>query len=213
MKTLIKDFIQGINEINIKEKQMNQKLDYESKINLIEEMKNLINDDLTIKLKKIENEYIDMSSTLRKEYKSDLNNSRIDHKRMKTKVSKIEKQVKQDFITYNPNEMIPLSKGEKERYNNLANKIDGQNEDLFNANKTADNIIKLNQNTVINLNDQGERLHGINKLITNIEENLSVTDQIIGVMSDRELFYRLKLVAMILMLFIADLIVLYVKIM
>ena len=142
---MIKDFSQGINVINTKEKQMNQKLDYESKLDIIEEMKNFLDGDLTEKLKKIENEYIDMSNTMRKEYKSDLNNSRIDHRRMKTKIIRLEKQIKQDFITYNPNEKIPLSKGEKERLNNLANKIDGQNENLFNANKTGDNIIKINQ--------------------------------------------------------------------
>ena len=77
--------------------------------------------------------------------------------------------------------------------------------------KTGDNIIKINQNTIGHLNNQGERLHGINKDLANIEQNLSVTDQIIGVMGNRDLFYKLKLVAMMILLFIADIIILYFK--
>ena len=65
----------------------------------------------------------------------------------------------------------------------------------------------------MHLNDQGERLAGINTKLVEIEQNLSLNEQIVGVMANRELFYKLKLGLIVMLLFIADLIVLYIKMM
>jgi ppGpp synthetase/RelA/SpoT-type nucleotidyltranferase len=50
MKTLIKDFQQNHSSLQIKIKEVNQKLDYESKINLISEIKKRVKEDLNDKV-------------------------------------------------------------------------------------------------------------------------------------------------------------------
>jgi len=51
MKSLIKDFQQKQTTIHLKMKEINQKLDYESKINLIAEIKKKIKEELNEKVK------------------------------------------------------------------------------------------------------------------------------------------------------------------
>lgn len=148
---------------------------------------------------------------MRGEYKTQVDNIKNDHKRLAFDIEKLENKIKQDFLTVNPKKELPLSKDEKERLKTLAKKIDDQNIDLGSANKTQNNIISLQQNTILNLNEQGERLVGINNKLGEIEQNLTLTQQIVGVMSNRELFYRLKLAIIVLLLFLADIIVLYLK--
>lgn len=50
MKTLIKDFQQNHSSLQLKMKEINQKLDYESKINLISEIKKKVKEDLNDKV-------------------------------------------------------------------------------------------------------------------------------------------------------------------
>ncbi len=50
MKTLLKDFQQNHSSLQIKMKEINQKLDYESKINLISIIKKKVKEDLNDKV-------------------------------------------------------------------------------------------------------------------------------------------------------------------
>lgn len=152
-----------------------------------------------------------MGEKMRNEVKTQLENIKNDHKKLAYDIEKVEMKTKQDFLTVNPNRELPLPKDEKERLKNLANKLENQNKDLFTANKTQNNILSLQENTMLNLNDQGQRLEGINAKIGEIEENLSLSEQIVGVMANRELFYRFKLALIVFLLFLADIIVLYIK--
>lgn len=152
-----------------------------------------------------------MGEKMRNEFKTQVDIIKNDHKKMAYDIERVEMRTKQDFLTVNPNRDLPLPKDEKERFKNIANKLDNQNKDLFNTNKSQNNILSLQENTLLNLNDQGQRLQGINTKLGEIEENLSLSDQIVGVMSNRELFYRLKLALIVFFLFLADIIVLYFK--
>ena len=51
MKTLLKDFSQNITNTQNKMKEINKKFDYESKINLINEIKKKIKEELSEKVK------------------------------------------------------------------------------------------------------------------------------------------------------------------
>lgn len=154
-----------------------------------------------------------MGEKMRNEFKTQLDIIKNDHKRFTYDIEKVEMKTKQDFLTVNPNRELPVTRDEKERLKNLANKLDNQNKDLFSANKTQNNILSLQENTLLNLNDQGQRLQGINAKIGEIEQNLSFSDQIVGVMANRELFYRFKLALIVFLLLLADIIVLYIKMM
>jgi hypothetical protein len=154
-----------------------------------------------------------MGEKTRNEFKTQLDNIKNDQKKLAYDINKVEMKTKQDFLTVNPNRELPLPKDEKERLKNLANKLDNQNNDLFSANKMQNNILSLQENTLLNLNDQGQRLEGINAKIGEIEQNLSLNEQIVGVMANGELFYKLKLALIVFLLFLADIIVLYIKMM
>ena len=152
-----------------------------------------------------------MGEKMRNEFKTQLDIIKNDHKKLAYDIEKVETKTKQDFLTVNPNRELPLPKDEKERLGNLANKVDNQNKDLFSTNKTQNNILGLQENTLLNLNDQGQRLHGINAKLGEIEQNLSFSEQMVGVLANRELFYRFKLALIVFLLFLADIIVLYIK--
>jgi len=152
-----------------------------------------------------------MGEKMRHEFKTQLDIIKNDHKKLAYDIEKVETKTKQDFLTVNPNRELPLPKDEKERLRNLANKVDNQNKDLFSTNKTQNNILGLQENTLLNLNDQGQRLHGINAKLGEIEQNLSFSEQMVGVLANRELFYRFKLALIVFLLFLADIIVLYIK--
>ena len=152
-----------------------------------------------------------MSEKLRSEYKSQFENLKNENNKLQSDVEKIETKIKKEFLTLN--QPYPISKDESEKLKFLAKKIDDQNQDLTQTNKTQNNIIDIQQNTIMNLNDQGERLVGINTKLGEIENNLSLNDQIVGVMANRELFYKFKLFIIVALLFIADIIILYIKMM
>jgi hypothetical protein len=154
-----------------------------------------------------------MGEKMRNEFRAQMDSIKNDHKKISYEIDKVEMKTKQDFLTVNPNREMPIPKDEKERLKNLANKLDNQNKDLSDVNKTQNNIVSLQENTLLNLNDQGNRLAGINTKLVEIEENLSLNEQFVGVMANRELFYRLKLALIVFLLFIADIIVLYIKLM
>jgi hypothetical protein len=152
-----------------------------------------------------------MGEKMRHEFKTQLDIIKNDHKKLAYDIEKVETKTKQDFLTVNPNRELPLPKDEKERLRNLANKVENQNKDLFSTNKTQNNILGLQEDTLLNLNDQGQRLHGINAKLGEIEQNLSFSEQMVGVLANRELFYRFKLALIVFLLFLADIIVLYIK--
>ena len=82
---------------------------------------------------------------------------------------------------------------------------------LKETNKTANEIIERNKMMNAELKRQGNVLLNVHLKVGETEENLSTIEQLRQVMQNRDLFYRLKLYAMAILLFFANILVLYIK--
>ena len=101
---------------------------------------------------------------------------------------------------------------EEERDNNLLkDKIENNTNKIFHTTKTANEIIDRNQMVTTELKRQGDALLDIHLKMGETEENLSLVQQLRQVMQNNDLFYRLKLYAMAILLFIANIIILFIK--
>lgn len=98
-----------------------------------------------------------------------------------------------------------------DKYKLLNNKLDKQNNDLVKAKNIHHNIIDTQTKTAEALVDQRKRLENTKAKLEEVEQTLSIQDQIFGVMNNRELYSKAKLVFIIILLFFANLIVLYIK--
>ena len=123
---------------------------------------------------------------------------------MKTLESKVRLQLlgNDNNIVYN----------EQERDNNLLkDKIESNTNKIKQTTKTADEILDRGKMITNELKRQGDVLLGIHLKMGEAEENLSLVQQLRQVMQNNDLFYRLKLYAMAVLLFIANIIILFVK--
>lgn len=93
----------------------------------------------------------------------------------------------------------------------LVDKMSSNNNKLVDTNYVANEIIDRDKLTAFELRRQGEQLINVNNTLENAEGQLTLIQQIQGVMKQNHLFYKLKLYGIILLLFIANLIVLYLK--
>ena len=123
---------------------------------------------------------------------------------MKTLESKVRLQLvgNDNNIVYN----------EQERDNNLLkDKIESNTNKIKQTTKTADEILDRGKMITNELKRQGDVLLGIHLKMGEAEENLSLVQQLRQVMQNNDLFYRLKLYAMAVLLFIANIIIIFVK--
>ncbi len=95
--------------------------------------------------------------------------------------------------------------------NELKEQMDYNTNTLKETNKTANEIIERNKMMNAELKRQGNVLLNVHLKVGETEENLSTIEQLRQVMQNRDLFYRLKLYAMAILLFFADILVLYIK--
>ena len=101
---------------------------------------------------------------------------------------------------------------EQERDNNLLkDKIESNTNKIKQTTKTADEILDRGKMITNELKRQGDVLLGIHLKMGEAEENLSLVQQLRQVMQNNDLFYRLKLYAMAVLLFIANIIIIFVK--
>ncbi len=98
-----------------------------------------------------------------------------------------------------------------EKFNYLHGKINKQNNQLNNAVKMGKEITKNQDLTYIELKNQRDKLQKANNMMTEVEQTLSLHDQLVGVVNNRDLFNKLKLVLIVALLFLADVLVLYIK--
>ncbi len=124
-------------------------------------------------------------------------------------IDKIHNQIKKERLIDKSIEVDHENEGDK--YNYLNNKLNRQNKNLAKAQQMGVDINTTQDKTLMELQRQKDKLRNANDMMGEVEQTLSLHDQIVGVMSNRELFNKLKLVAIVLMLFIADLLVLYIK--
>lgn len=124
-------------------------------------------------------------------------------------MEKIDTQIKKEKLFENINDPEQESKSDNLKF--LSNRLDKQNNNLNKANLTGSNIIETQTRTAKELERQRGVLTNANDMITEVEKELSLHDQLVNVMNNRELFNKLKLVIVIALLFIADILILYIK--
>jgi hypothetical protein len=205
MKIILKEFSQDLSSVQIKKKEISTKFDPESKTKLIEEIKNILKraDD---KIEKIDTEYRIMSTKMRNEYKGTIDTNKSELIKIKSDINKLEYRLKKENLLID-------SKDEDEKFekNRKLKKIDNQNDELDTVYKMQKDIYSTNEKTILTLKKGEETILRTIGKTEEVEQALSLHDQIFQVMNNRELFNKLKLVMIVALLAIADLIILYIK--
>ena len=137
-----------------------------------------------------------------------INSNKIEFNKIKEEVKTLENKIKLNLMGNNSKYKYL----EEERDNNLLkDKIENNTNKIFHTTKTANEIIDRNQMVTTELKRQGDALLDIHLKMGETEENLSLVQQLRQVMQNNDLFYRLKLYAMAILLFIANIIILFIK--
>ena len=95
--------------------------------------------------------------------------------------------------------------------NQLISKIDNNTNNLMLSKAMTIETVNRDKLTAQELEKQGNQLMGIHNTIGVAESKLTVVQQITDIMKYNDLFYRLKLYIVVVLLFFANIIVLYLK--
>ena len=137
-----------------------------------------------------------------------INSQKIEFNKTKEEVKTLDNKIKLNLIGNNSKYIYK----EQERDNNLLrDKIESITNKIIDTTKTANEIIDRDKIITSELKKQGNQLLDIHLKIGETEENLSLVQQLRQVMQNNDLFYRLKLYGMAILLFIANIIILFVK--
>ena len=137
-----------------------------------------------------------------------INSQKIEFNKTKEEVKTLDNKIKLNLIGNNSKYLYK----EQERDNNLLrDKIESNTNKIIDTTKTANEIIDRDKIITSELKKQGNQLLDIHLKMGETEENLSLVQQLRQVMQNNDLFYRLKLYAMAILLFIANIIILFVK--
>ena len=137
-----------------------------------------------------------------------ISSHKIEFNKIKEEIKTLENKIKLQLIGNVPN----YTYKEEERDNNLLkDKIENNTNNIVQTTKTANEIIDRDKLTTNELKRQGTVLLDIHLKMGETEENLSLIQQLRQVMQNNDLFFRLKLYAMAILLFIANIIILFVK--
>ena len=137
-----------------------------------------------------------------------INSQKIEFNKTKEEVKTIDNKIKLNLIGNNSK----YTYKEVERDNNLLrDKIENNTNKIIDTTKTANEIIDRDKIITSELKKQGNQLLDIHLKMGETEENLSLVQQLRQVMQNNDLFYRLKLYGMAILLFIANIIILFVK--
>ena len=137
-----------------------------------------------------------------------INSHKIEFNKTKEEIKNIENKIKLQLIG---NDSKYIYKEEERDNNKLKDKIESNTNKIMETTKTADEIIDRDKMITTELKRQGNVLLDIHLKMGETEENLSLVQQLRQVMQNNDLFYRLKLYAMAILLFIANIIILFVK--
>ena len=156
----------------------------------------------------IEEEINNSSGNTRNEYKGMINSQKIEFNKTKEEIKTLDNKIKLNLIGNNSK----YTYKEVERDNNLLrDKIENNTNKIIDTTKTANEIIDRDKIITSELKKQGNQLLDIHLKMGETEENLSLVQQLRQVMQNNDLFYRLKLYGMAILLFIANIIILFVK--
>ena len=137
-----------------------------------------------------------------------INSHKLEFNKIKAEIKTLENKIKLQLIGNN----TKYEYREEQIDNNaLKDKIENNTNKIVETTKAANEIIDRDKMITTELKRQGNVLLDIHLKMGEAEENLSIVQQLRQVMQNNDLFYRLKLYAMAILLFIANIIILFIK--
>ena len=136
------------------------------------------------------------SGKVRLQFKSAIESSRIEYKKILKEIDKLDTLLKQTNIT--------------QGY--ITSKIESNTNKLIDSKTISEEIVSRDKLTAQELERQGQQLLNIHSSLAVVDSNLTIVQQITAVMKRKDLFYKLKLYLIIIVLFLANLLILIIKI-
>ena len=135
------------------------------------------------------------SGKVRLQFTSAIESSRIEYKKILKEIDKLDTSLKQTNIT--------------QGY--ITSKIESNTNKLIDSKTISEEILSRDKLTAQELERQGQQLLNIHSSLAVVDSNLTIVQQITAVMKRRDLFYKLKLYLIIIVLFLANLLILIIK--
>jgi len=157
----------------------------------------------------VDREYETLSEKFRKEYIGAIKNNKFEYEKMLKEIEKLELDLKKEKLIDKSTQ--PYDEDENEKLGKFSKRIDKQNNQLTKAARIGKEITTNQDMTLVELKRQRDKLEKTNNIVNDVENTLSLHDQLVGVMNNRELFNKLKLVGIVVLLFIADILGIYIK--
>lgn len=146
---------------------------------------------------------------MRKEYIGSIRSTKSDFDNITKEIDKIHNQLKKERLLDSSQDIEHDQDSDKYHY--LNNKLSKQNNNLNKVTQMGKEINSTQDKTLEELLRQKQKLRSADEMLTEVEQTLSLHDQIIQVMGNRELFQKLLLVFIIILLFVANILVIYIK--
>ena len=201
----IKEISSKLNLIIMKKKEINNKNNLIEKSKILNEINLLIN-DVKEEFLIIDQELENSKGNIRLEFNGIIENNKMEYKKILKQIEKIQNELNNQILT--PQLQFDI----KEKRNYIFNKMINNNQNLKYSSNTANEIIDRDKLTAQELKRQKEVLINTHNKIGEVEENLTLIQQIHDIMKNNNLFYRFKLYIIIILLFIANIIILFIKI-
>ena len=201
----IKEISSKLNLIIMKKKEINNKNNLIEKSKILNEINLLIN-DVKEEFLIIDQELENAKGNIRLEFNGIIENNKMEYKKILKQIEKIQNELNNQILT--PQLQFDI----KDKRNYIANKMINNNQNLKYSSNTANEIIDRDNLTAQELKRQKEVLINTHNKIAQVEENLTLIQQIHDIMKNNNLFYRFKLYIIIILLFIANIIILFIKI-
>ena len=201
----IKEISSKLNLIIMKKKEINNKNNLIEKSKILNEINLLIN-DVKEEFLIIDQELENAKGNIRLEFNGIIENNKMEYKKILKQIEKIQNELNNQILT--PQLQFDI----KDKRNYIANKMINNNQNLKYSSNTANEIIDRDNLTAQELKRQKEVLINTHNKIGEVEENLTLIQQIHDIMKNNNLFYRFKLYIIIILLFIANIIILFIKI-
>ena len=201
----IKEISSKLNLIIMKKKEINNKNNLIEKSKILNEINLLIN-DVKEEFLIIDQELENSKGNTRLEFNGIIENNKMEYKKILKQIEKIQNELNNQILT--PQLQFDI----KDKRNYIANKMINNNQNLKYSSNTANEIIDRDKLTAQELKRQKEVLINTHNKIGEVEENLTLIQQIHDIMKNNNLFFRFKLYIIIILLFIANIIILFIKI-
>ena len=201
----IKEISSKLNLIIMKKKEINNKNNLIEKSKILNEINLLIN-DVKEEFLIIDQELENAKGNIRLEFNGIIENNKMEYKKILKQIEKIQSELNNQILT--PQLQFDI----KDKRNYIANKMINNNQNLKYSSNTANEIIDRDKLTAQELKRQKEVLINTHNKIGEVEENLTLIQQIHDIMKNNNLFFRFKLYIIIILLFIANIIILFIKI-